>query len=236
MTPADLYLRFRQEIFDTVEPYLWNPTEVWGYMDDAQTMFCRLTGGLRDASSEAAQVTITTGEVFGDLHESVQLIRHAELDSDKTPVRIYSYDEIYGTNGNPGAAISSSTLNADGPIRGAILGMEDGKLRWTSVPTADDILNMVIERLPLTSPTEDGAFEIRSEHHLHLLMWMKHLAYDKDDTETNNQAKSREFEAKFIAYCHEAKLEKERRNHKPRLIMYGGIPSSGLNWNRTPSW
>ena len=37
------------------------------------------------------------------------------------------------------------------------------------------------------------------------------------------KAKSSEYEAKFYAYCAKAKIEKQRRNYKPRLIAYGGL-------------
>lgn len=107
--------------------------------------------------------------------------------------------------------------------------MEEGKLRLIRIPVANDTLNLVVERLPLVSlavarpaalPAE---FEVRSEHHLAMLMWMKHLAYSKQDAETFDKARAAEEEQKFTAYCAKALDEKKARNHKPRLIRYGGL-------------
>ena len=112
----------------------------------------------------------------------------------------------------------------DGPVTAAIIGMEEEKLRLIRIPVADDTLALLVERLPVQSfdalPAE---FEVRSEHHLALLKWMKHLAYGKQDAETFDKNKSREMGEAFGAYCERAVDEKQRRNHKPRLVTYGGL-------------
>lgn len=223
MTPSALYARFRSDVVDAVAPFFWTVDEVWGYMTDAQEKFCRLTDGLRDATSEAAQAQITTGEAFVDLHPAVLSIRGVTLDSTGERIHLYSYEEVAGTNDLPLAQFTQLELDTAGVITGAIVGMEEGKLRLTSVPEEDDLLNLVVERLPLIAPSGVGPLEIRAEHHLALLLWMKHLAYAKDDAEVNDKVKSADYEARFERYCRGAKHEKQRRDHKPRLIAYGGI-------------
>lgn len=222
MTPKELYARFRSDVVDAVEPFLWTKDEVWGYMDDAQKKLCRLTDGIRDASSEAAEADIVTGEAFVDLHPAVMFVRTAALGSTGRDLRIFSYEEFLRGE----CPWSTAHLNLSGPVRGAIIGMEEQKLRLDRIPQVDDTLALVVERLPLVpliSSDIPDEFEVREEHHLALLMWMKHLAFSKQDTETYNNVMAEKMELAFRAYCAEALIEKKRRNHKPRLLAYGGI-------------
>lgn len=231
MTPRQLYDRFRSDVDDVVETYLWSVAEVLGYMEDAQQMLCRLTGGLRDATSAVTQLAVTDGEPWVELHPSILRVRSAELLSTHRPVRILSYEEQAASPQLTSTWPSnwSVEMYLDGPVTAAIIGMEEEKLRLIRIPVADDTLALLVERLPLQTlvvpapaklPPE---FEVRSEHHLALLLWMKHLAYAKQDAETFDKSKSREMGEAFGAYCARAVDEKQRRNHKPRLITYGGL-------------
>jgi hypothetical protein len=110
-----------------------------------------------------------------------------------------------------------------GDVTQVILGMEDDKLRLVRIPTVDDTINMVIERLPVEITEDSQEFEVRREHHLALLLWMKHLAYAKQDAETFDKEKSDKMAAAFTGYCDQALTEKKRRESKPRLIAYGGL-------------
>lgn len=227
MTPKELYDRFRADVVDAVEPFLWSKAEVLGYMDDAQKWLCRRAYGIRDASSDAARVDVAIGEAFSDLSPAVLYIRGATRASDGRKVRIFSYEEASGIDANHEDVgyFRQSFMDASGPVIAAIVGMEEEKLRLVQTPAADDTLNLVIERLPLEAPTldADSELEVREEHHLALLLWMKHLAFAKEDSETYDRERSRDFEQRFFAYCEVAKAEKERRNSKPRLIAYGGL-------------
>jgi hypothetical protein len=57
-----------------------------------------------------------------------------------------------------------------------------------------------------------------------LLSGIKALAYAKQDADTFNAAKAASFEAEFKRYAFEAARDKEKREHKPRAVRYGGIP------------
>jgi hypothetical protein len=107
-----------------------------------------------------------------------------------------------------------------------MIGAQQNLVKWLQVPIADDAANLVIYRLPLTKITDAGGQEfvdVSEEHHYSLLMWMKALAYKKQDAETFDRAKSAENEAGFHAYCQQAKAELERRKHKNRVVAYGGL-------------
>lgn len=231
MTPLALFDRFRSDVDDGVGTMFWSDAEVLGYMEDAQQMLCRLTGGLRDATSPVTQVSIVDGEPWVALDPSIMHVRSAELLSTHRPVRILSYEDQAAS---PTLASSwpsnwSVEMYLDGPVTAAIIGMEEEKLRLIRIPVEDDTLALLVERLPVQTlavdtpeelPTE---FEVRKEHHLAMLMWMKHLAYGKQDAETFDKVKSDDMARAFTAYCGKAYDEKKARNHKARLIQYGGL-------------
>lgn len=99
-----------------------------------------------------------------------------------------------------------------------------------AVPAATPIyldltIEMTVFRLPLTAITDDGdqALEIDEQHHSHLLLWMKHLGYDKQDAETFDRRKSDDFAQRFNTYCAEAKKEQDRARRVVGAVAYGGI-------------
>lgn len=213
MTPAALKDLFRLEVDDTVEDYLWSDAEVTDYMDDAQDLFTRKTGGIMDATSDLCTVPVHAGEVWGDLDHRILKVRRADLVSTPRELRIVNA-------GDPDVPLS----NLPGPVQGMILGLDDTKFRWNAVPVNDDTVQLLLYRRPLKALTDlNGTLEIPAQHHRALLYWMKVRAYGKQDAETFNRGKAAEFEAKFAAYCEDVKTEKERRKSKTRAVKYGGI-------------
>ena len=89
----------------------------------------------------------------------------------------------------------------------------------------DLTVNLAVFRLPLVVITDDGdqALEIDAQHHLHLLLWAKHLGYDKQDAETFDRRKSDDFAARFRSYCADVKKEQDRARRVVGTVAYGGI-------------
>jgi hypothetical protein len=230
MTPKGLFDRFRSDIVDDKLPPLWTDVEVCAYMHDAQQMLCRLTEGIRDATSPATQVPITATEAWTTHSPSILRIRSASLVSTGKPVKIVSYEDVVGMDNTTHSwPFNPTEMALTGVVVAAIIGMEESRLRLVRIPIADDVLSLLIERLPTCSlavaKVSDlpKTLEVREEHHLALLLWMKHLAYAKQDVETYDAEKSEKMKAAFDKYCFDASAEKRRRNSKPRLIQYGGL-------------
>jgi hypothetical protein len=91
--------------------------------------------------------------------------------------------------------------------------------------TFDLTVNLSVFRLPITAITDDGdqEFEIDEQHHEHLLLWVKHRAYSKQDAETFDRTKAKEFDDAFRGYCARAKSEQDRLRRVPTPVAYGGI-------------
>jgi hypothetical protein len=231
MTPKGVVDRFRLDLADDLTPPLWTDIEICGYLHDAQQMLCRKVEGIRDATSDVTQIEIASNTPWVDVDPSVLRIRAASLVSTGKPVRVLSYEDVVGTDGTTHAwPFNPTEMALTGVVVCAIIGMEDEKLRLVRIPAASDTLQLLVERLPVIplSIEKDikelpDEFEVREEHHLALLLWMKHLAYSKQDVETFDERKAANYEKDFLAYCETARAEKSRRNSKPRLIQYGGL-------------
>jgi hypothetical protein len=210
---TDLYEAFRSDVSDEAAPYLWADAEVFRYMNDAYRMFVRKTGGVADFTSAATQIPVVAGDPVGALDPSVLRVMNAYLVSNNTPLTILN---------GPGAAPPTSRA---GQVRAMVIGEQRHAVRWTAIPAADDTVQLSVYRLPLRFITGDAqAFtDVDEDHHIHLLDWMKHLAYRKQDAEAFDRAKSDECGAAFIDYCDFVKAEHERYKHKTRVVAYGGI-------------
>lgn len=223
-----LYARFRSEVRDEATPFLWTDPEVYSYMDDAQKMFCRLQGGIADSSSFVTSITATQGEEFIDIDPSILKIRAARRESDGRDIELLNFEDLQNRTmcDDYGFSAGYRLDDSTGRVRSLVLGMEANKLRPVPLPEADETIRLIVYRMPLTAivgTVQPEHFEIDEQHHIHLLLWMKHLAHMKQDAETYDKGRSQEFGDAFRQYCDQAKAEREKREHKYRTVAYGGL-------------
>lgn len=222
MDSTALIALFRSEIADPVAPYLWSDAEAYSFADDAQKMFCRYVGGIGDSTNAGVtQIVCAIATPTVVLSPLILKIRGAYNVADGKPVTVLNYEnmEKFGMRWDA----------VPGTVKALVTGMDDNKVRPWPLPSVAMTVQLVVDRLPLADITGAGqAIEIDTHHHRSLLMHMKSRAYEKQDAETFDKSKSKEFDEKFQAYCGKAKLEQERRRHKPRSITYGGLPMSSI--------
>lgn len=218
MTSDELYAAFREDIVDVAKPYLWKDAEVWRYMGDAYSMFVRLTQGIPDAGSEATEVQIVAGDPEGHLNTSILRIMSATRRSDGAEIMVVNATDLAQLR-------RLSSMRESGRVDYMLIGTKPNSCKWVRVPVVDDICDLTVYRLPLVPVTGPGQqlSEIDEMHHLHLLDWMKHLAYKKQDAETFNAKASMDCRAAFEAYCNQVQAEWERYKHKTRVVAYGGL-------------
>lgn len=216
MDSSRLHELFRSEVADIAEPYLWTDDEVFHYANEAQKTFCRLTGGLPDATTPAVtQVTLTAGNPWAALSPLILKIRGIN-GADGRYIDPVNYEDLQERRIKLDARVDKPTT--------LILGMETDKVRAYPVPSANEVLALLVYRLPLNDIDDfTQPLEIAAQHHTALLMWMKHLAYSKQDAETYDKGKADEFAAAFEKYCFGASIEKGVAKHKTRSVMYGGL-------------
>lgn len=229
MNANELADYFRSQVRDTVAPLLWSDEEVLTYMNEAQKMFVRLTNGIYDVTSAACTVAITAGQKYSTLNPAVLEIRKAYYVNPNTgfkrELKVISLADIDSLSSSDyGVYNNSSIQDTPGTVDYMLTGEERGKVRWINVPTEDATVQLAIARLPLTSLSSTQlTLEVPEEHHVSLIEWMKHLAYNKQDGDAYNPKTSTESEMRFRAYCDFVWKEWERYRHTHRTIAYGGI-------------
>ena len=95
MNSSELLDLFRSEMGDTVEPYLWSDTDIFGYADDAQKMLCRKTDGISDASTTAVtEIAAVVDTDWVALHKSIKRIRSAIRTDTGRQIDIINRDDM----------------------------------------------------------------------------------------------------------------------------------------------
>ena len=214
MNSTELMAAFSSEM-GNISQQIVSDAEKFRYMDDAYRRFVRLTGGIADETSVATQVAVTTGEQDVALHPSILQILRATRASDEAAVEVINYTDIQRLR---------LKLGQPGGLRYLMIGAQPKRGTVYGEPVEDDVLNLTIQRLPLTHITTVGQefTDVDDDHHLALLDWMKALAYKRPGAEFFNPTLSAAFSASFAAYCAQVKAELATTRHKIRSTSYGG--------------
>lgn len=217
MNSTTLLALFRSEMTDAEAPYLWADSDVFGYMDDAQKMHCRRTDGILDATNaDVTQIAVAPNTDWVTLHPTIRRIRSARRSTTGMPVEIINDDDMQTRRWY--------FDGVTGTVKALVIGAEQGKARVYPKSNETFTLQLNVFRMPLTGITAGSQnFEIAEEHHRHLLLWMKHLAYLKQDAETFDRMKAAECAEMAEAYWARLRLEDQRKAFKPRTVAYGGI-------------
>lgn len=228
LTSDQLLAKFREDMEDAAGRTLWTDAEIYLYIDAAQKEFCRRTLGIADSrTDEVCRLALADGTEYITLDPRILKIRGARLSTGE-PVDIINYENLVGQSMWPfdyGKAHQVVLDDSEGPKCYALItDMVQDMVRIFPISSADQVVQLVVYRLPLNDITgTNQMLEIHEQHHLYLLYWVKHLALLKQDAETFDKNKSDVMMAAFLNYCNQAKGEQERREHKPRTVMYGGI-------------
>lgn len=215
-TSGDLLETFRDEMDDVAEPYLWSDDLVYGYINDAQRMYWRLTDGIADGTTpEVTQLLIVPGTEWYAVHPSILKIRDAYRTDTGLPVTVYNQEDM--------ASYGLRFDGRTGSLRVLVIGIEENKARAWPVPNETVTIQLTVFRLPLVAIVDDQALDVPDQHQEHLLLWAKHRAYSKQNAETFDRTRAKEFGDAFRAYCSAAQDEQHRAKHKPRAVVYGGL-------------
>lgn len=212
MIARELLALFRTEVSDLVAPYLWSDVQVVGYLDDAQKQFCRLTEGIEDGRS--FKISVTVGKEWYTLSPQILKLRKVVIAGTGRELKVINVERMIAE----GMFFDGHI----GPIAALVTGIEKHSARAWPVPSVETLLHLSTFRLPETVKAGDD-MEIDEQHHRHLLMWAKHLAYDVQDSETYDRRKADEYEQRFRSYCAAAKIEQERARRVVGAVVYGGI-------------
>lgn len=213
MTPTDLLGFFRQEVFDLQAPYLWSDVLILSYIDEAQKQFCRDTWGIPDARS--FKITVKDdGTEWYTIDPRILKIRNATRSDNGRKVELIASEkaDAYGVRFD----------GKRGPLRGFVTGLENNTLRTYPISNENIVVNLSVFRLPEDVGASDD-LEIELQHQRGLLHWVKHLAYDVQDTETYDKQASDKYKAKHRELCDKVIREQSRAGHEAGTVVYGGL-------------
>jgi len=130
MNSTELVDMFRAEMRDIATPQLWSDAEIYGFIDDAQTWFCRLTDGIPDSRTPAVtRLNIVPGVDWYDIHTKIRQIRKATRSDTGMPVTLYTAEQA-STVG------ITFTHAVTGDIKAMVVGLEPHALRVVPMPVA----------------------------------------------------------------------------------------------------
>lgn len=226
MNAGELIEAWRLDVLDDVEPYLWSQAEAIRYVEAAYRRFVRLTGGIHDFTSPVTRVDIVADEDIANVSPLILRFDKVYRESDGREITITNWtDQNLMRRDDYGTTSFLYNDRAPGEVRYMVIGNQVGKVKWVNKPVVDDVAVLQVYRLPLERVVDEThpLDEVDEDHHIHLLDWMKHLAYLKRDAETYNKNASEEHGAEFVQYCAAAKAEMDRYRSKVRIVQYGGL-------------
>lgn len=226
MTLDDLITEARLQLSDPEMPgsgddsdSLWSNDELTLYVNQAINEACLRSKLIKDASTASVcQIAVSAGTRSYAVSPKITYIDRAKLASGNFPLAGSSVADWDYENANWDSDTGTPTEYA--------MDYEDGKITLDKEPIANDTLNLIVYRRPL----EDIKYQLRKikspeipeEYHYHLIDWVRHLAYEKKDSETYDPDLSmkhyQKFEVTFgprpvarIGYIH-----RRRKKHRVR--------------------
>jgi len=215
MTGREMIAHLRESVLDDyAPPFLWQDTELLRYLNYAEVQACRRAHLLIDGTTAKDSGTAGTASTMGqkplcsltlvvnqsvyNLSPKILQIKRCQLTSMSYPlvgpVTYPELDDVYsgwvGTSGTVGTAGS-------GGYPYYFLNEPGNTLALVPAPSTTDTAYLVVSRIPLVSFTLNTSPEIDEKYHEGLMDWAAHLAYMKNDSDTQNLNLAKVYSDKF---------------------------------------
>lgn len=206
---------------------LWSNQEICRYANQAEIEFCFRQPILdQDTKPAITQITVSAAVGVYTLSPKILSIRRLKfVDSNDDEFIL-----LKRTTGQMDLSVTDWDLET-APVEGTVIYyIEDTdahQLQLWRVPELAGTIHMTVDRLPSESmlwpQRHQHSPEINEQHHLCLLEYMKHLAYKKRDTETEDKKLSQDFLDGFTAMVGERpsarllRVRKQERNYPRRI-------------------
>lgn len=212
MTLADIIIHFRELADDTVsDSYQWSTSIVTKYAVLAEAEACSRRPLLTSSTNTTiCSIAITDASAIYAKHITVRQVYKAELISTADATDII---DLYITNVDELHTIEPDWRSLDGPPQYLIL--DDSNVELVPPPEEDGTLWLNVSHIPLVDMDDTGvaydagppevvevlaAPTIDVAHHFMLIFYMLYLAYTRNDADTEDKARSLDYEAIFTAY------------------------------------
>lgn len=216
MNLSGLIAQFRYDVADKAVPYLWSDDEVTLWFNEAVNEAAIRARLIReDTNPDICVLNIQQDVTEYPLNQLITEIVYVSMVYPGNPTMI---PYIIGKT-------STDELDGSRPYwrtqkyRPTALIINDTNVRTDCIPDTDYTMNLEVYRLPLVDMANDNDVpEINGIHHIHLVKWVKHRAYERQDADTQDLQKSAKFESQFTDMFGErpsADLRKRANANRP---------------------
>jgi hypothetical protein len=246
-TADELVERFRRDVDDNEggsggEDFLWSDEDVFSYMYEAQREFVRRTHILRKThpftpaitsiSYTAPVGTPVNSDGFITFNPSIirpLRVRATDASGNSYPVEILTAENLdagYHSEDTDYGRIFTGDWPSRSGTRACFLvtDLQEDQWRLVPIPTLNLTLELTVEHMPLDDVTQGAALEVTErEDQFTLLLYMKHLAYMKQDADTYDKELADKFESTFEKKADARRREIRRTRFRHQGMRYGGI-------------
>jgi len=231
MQALELIREFRLHLDDldpVDEDRLWTDEEVLFFLNQSINEFVQETEVIIDSSDAMTQLAVTADSPWITYDD--RIIRFERLSYDigtnrqldiVSILNLQNNDHDYGFN-----FTSPRWMATKGQPHLLVSDMETQKLRLYPIPTANSTIACTVRRMPLVQFTQvevdaGDEPEIPQRFHRKLLIYMKYMAYSKEDGETYDGQIMAKFALEWQKAISESKNRIEReRGKRPRITRY----------------
>lgn len=201
MNVSELIQRFRQDMDDDIKSLggddgdqAWPPDIVNKYVDDAEREAAERGRLLFDRiTSSVCRIPVVTTHPAYNLSELITEVTRVDFfvdDVHQFQVAIHNRKEL--------ERLQPNWRTDNFPSTQAII-IDDSTVELAGAITENGLLHLEVYRYPLVPASQSDKFEIAARNHIHLLDWMKHLAYNKRESDIYSPQLAKEFEERFTS-------------------------------------
>jgi hypothetical protein len=199
LVASDLIDAVREDLHDTVEPYLTTDDQMLRFVNEALTAYADETKSIYDDSSDAAILPFQAGDTEIQLHPSIIDIVEAYNGDDRMMAA-------------PVGSISRRDLPTGSVPVLLMLSPSADTARLHPVPVADGQIDLTVIRRPLSEiGADDEIPDVPAANRRILLDFIKYRAYSVQDSELFDAVKAGDFRSEFLRACQRVYEDQMRR-------------------------
>jgi len=192
MTFAEIEASARLTLDDnSSDDQLWSQSEILEYAQDAENEACERAGLIIDSTSALTDIAVTSTTGTYGIASTIITIDSIKMSLGTAPLietteRVLDLTALNwrSDTGTPRSYVKTPTNN----------------IVIYPMPTVADTANMTVTRFPITPMTLLGSPEIDDRYHAGLLFWILHRCYMKNDSETLNVDKAKDYGQQFVTW------------------------------------
>lgn len=220
---ADLIGIFRSDLSDPELPgsgddsdSLWSDAEITDWLLEAQEELCERVDLLFDATSFSIKTTIG-GDLYA-IDDEITKVRRGKVAGGRKLEAVSVKELLRRYQPSDFELTVTDWESMTGDPYYMVTDYELGMVKLVPEPVAVETIQLHVYRLPTSAN-----LEIPNKHRRALLHKVKHLAYMKDDVDSQNLSKADFHEARWEAAIEKIDKQFKRLNRGPQVVAYAGL-------------